>query len=687
MIVGDEYSPVHERLSVMCVRQALAVLGLSWLLFTIMSPAAPEAYAEPSFLTLTGPAEASQLGHYFEYTIDNTWQLSASDFAGTKAPQMQPLAAQIPDFGYTPARIWLRLKVVNATRQTDKWLYFVHANFMPSMHIYRIGPDNSLTTVMDMPPGSTFDVRPIVYPQVVAPFDLAPGEPATLLVSYTSQGSSRLSMSIETPESFAALSLASAAKTYLFYGMIFVLIAVTSIAIAVFRQRLLVIYAAYVLSLFLYIAHVDGAAFQYLWPNRAGFNAMASVVAGSGVMVFGGLFAITFLQTRRYHPLMHVALVAVVAAVLTLDVVLWATNPQLLKQLLVIMISISALIFLLAAVNAARTRFHEVRFYLFAWLACLVPASLFTARHIFGLELGFVSLYDTVRAGLIFDAYMMGLATFDQLRQSREQAVADSLSQARRNLALGQRLAVLEGSYEEVVDQARRREESVKDAVHDLRQPMHALRLSLRQRFSGGASSASDAGQIESALAYMERLVAERLAEQEAQVDTAQADTAGGSMTDAEGAAEPRLHDVLRGVVEMFTPEAQAKGIDLRLRLTAPDADIDAYAAMRVLANLLSNAIKYTREGRVLVGLRPFGKGRRIEIHDTGPGLRGTDFDQALARGHRLERDRGNEAGTGSGLAIVKEISDAQGWKVFSCDHRRTGSSICLLLPRCPREP
>ena len=666
-------------------RQAAAVIALSWLICAITSLAAPEANPQPAALTLTGPAEAAQLGAHFEYTIDEKWQLSAADFVGPGSTEMQPLASPIPDFGYTPARIWLRINVVNGTQETDEWLYFVHANFMPSMHIHKITEDGSIKTIMAMPPGSTFDVRPVEYPQIVVPFDLPAGEAATLLISYSSQGSSRLSMSIETPESFAALSLAAAAKTYLFYGMIFVLIAVTTIAIAVFRQRLLLIYAAYVISLFLYIAHVDGAAFQYLWPDRAGFNSMASVVAGSGVMVFGGLFAITFLQTRRYHPVVHMVLVAVVVTVLTLDVVLWATNPQLLKQLLVIMISISALIFLLAAINAARTRFHEVRFYLFAWLACLVPASLFTARHIFGLELSFVSLYDTVRAGLIFDAYMMGLATFDQLRQSREQAVAESLAQARRNLALGQRLAVLEGRYEEVVEQARRREESVKDTVHDLRQPMHALRLSLRQRFSGATSNASDAAQIESALGYMEHLVAERLAEQEAQLGRERAETTARQPPRNKEATEPRLHDVLRGVVEMFAPEAAAKGLDLRLRLTGPDADVDTYAAMRVLANLVSNAIKYTRQGRVIVGLRPFGEGRRIEVHDTGPGLQGAEFENALVRGFRLERDREQEEGTGKGLAIVKEIADAQGWRVFACDHRRTGSSICVILPRCSR--
>jgi hypothetical protein len=35
----------------------------------------------------------------------------------------------VPDFGYTAARIWLRLDVTNATADLDDWRFFVQANF------------------------------------------------------------------------------------------------------------------------------------------------------------------------------------------------------------------------------------------------------------------------------------------------------------------------------------------------------------------------------------------------------------------------------------------------------------------------------------------------------------------------------------------------------------------------------
>jgi YD repeat-containing protein len=372
-------------------------------------------------------------------------------------------------------------------------------------------------------------------------------------------------------------------------------------------------------------------------------------------------------------------MLGVVTSVLVVDVALWAQAPQLLKQFLVVMISVCTLTFMTASIVAARTRYRAVRFYLFAWLASLIPAAMFTARYAFGFETNVITLYDTIRIALIFDALMMGLAVFDGYNQQRQAALEATLAHAQRNLALGERLAVLEEQYEHVKSTARQREESVKDTVHDLRQPMHALRLSLRQMFNPRVESSPDIDQVETALGYMEKLVADRLAYAPLADGRDPAPALGHNATP--GVAELQLHAVLRGVVDMFAAEAQAKGLRLRLVLAAADADVAAYPLMRVAANLLSNAIKYTDEGRIVVALRRDGRGQRIEIHDTGPGLAGAEFEQALRRNARLERDRLRAAGSGLGLAVVQEIADANGWRLESCAGRQTGASIRLCLP------
>ncbi|MBX9458951.1 MAG: sensor histidine kinase [Rhizobium sp.] len=687
MVVRDQDTLLHRRDRSRQLRDAVPRRIWLLLILLITTPLAPSHAAMREALDLTGPADAQTLGRYLEYTIDPAWQLKVTDFIGPSAIALQPLPGSIPDFGYTPARIWLRLDVRNATTAVSDWRFFIHANFTQQVAIYRVASDGVVTTLLDLHEDSPYSARPVDSPQMVAPFELAPGESAALVVMYYSQGASRLSMSVETPGSFNEQAQIAQAKSYGLYGMMLVMIALATVAIVVLRQWVFAAYSCYVGSVLIYIAHADGTAFQYIWPDLPRFNSMASIPAGSAVMIFSCMFAITFLQTARQHRVMHWVLVSVIVSVLVVDVVLTLTDPQLLKRLLVVMISLSVLACLTAGLVAARTRFREVRFYVFAWCAGLIPAGLFTARFAFGIEPSFITAYDAVRLAVIFDALMMGLAIFDRYNHLRQAAMEETLAHAHRNLALSQRLALLEESYQRVSASARQREESVKDAVHDLRQPMHALRLSLRQLLSPRADDGGDIGQVESALGYMERLVADRLA------DAPQSEEGGTSSPDdgssdgphrssaEDHSDEPGLHGVLRGMADMFAGEASAKGLGLRLVLAAPDAEVAAYPLMRVLANLVSNAIKYTQQGRIVIALRRDAAGYRVEVHDTGPGLSGAAFEHALVRNQRLDRDRDMAEGSGLGLSVVKEIADINDWPVTSCPHRRTGASIRIGIP------
>jgi hypothetical protein len=512
MIVGDQDAGCHgQRLprsgAISLLRCALLLLA-----FFIAFPNAPSRAAERAPLALDGPAAAEEIGARFEYTLDSGWQLSVDDFVDPGAIELKPLPGPIADFGYTPALIWLELPVVNRTADNASWLFFVHANFTQKIAIYRIAGDGTVTTLLDLDEDTPFSGRPVDNPQMVAPFELAPQEQARLVVAYYSQGASRLSMSIETPQSFAALMQVSDAKSFAFYGVMTVMVVLALVGLAILRKPVFVAYAAYVTSVFVYIAHGDGAAFQYLWPDFPRFNSMASVVAGSAVMVFGGLFVVTFLQTARYHPIMHRVLLVMITCVLVIDVVLWSLDPQLLKRMLVIMISIVTLTYLAASLIAARTRFREVRFYVLSWAAAVIPIGLFTARFAFGVEPSFITSYDAMRLGVMFEALMMGLGIFDHYSYQRRTAMEVTVAHAQRSLALGKRLAVLEEQYARANAIARDREESVKDTVHDLRQPMHALRLSLRQMLGTKGAGRQRVGEVEAALGAMERMVAERLA-------------------------------------------------------------------------------------------------------------------------------------------------------------------------------
>lgn len=98
------------------------------------------------------------------------------------------------------------------------------------------------------------------------------------------------------------------------------------------------------------------------------------------------------------------------------------------------------------------------------------------------------------------------------------------------------------------------------------------------------------------------------------------------------------------------------------------DARVDAEALRQVLTNLLDNAWKYggtPPTARVEFGpdkFDPDERGLTIAVEDSGPGVPDTDRQRIWEPYVRLERDRRSSiAGTGIGLAVVKELVGRSG--------------------------
>ena len=117
MILGDHDPRAHIR--------PLAS-GIAGFLFAVavLLAGLGAASAQP-VLSLTGPVSATALPASLEYRIDPEWQLSVADLADPEATGWQPVGATTPDFGYTAARIWLRVTLHNATPDTDDWRLFI----------------------------------------------------------------------------------------------------------------------------------------------------------------------------------------------------------------------------------------------------------------------------------------------------------------------------------------------------------------------------------------------------------------------------------------------------------------------------------------------------------------------------------------------------------------------------------
>jgi signal transduction histidine kinase/CheY-like chemotaxis protein len=185
-------------------------------------------------------------------------------------------------------------------------------------------------------------------------------------------------------------------------------------------------------------------------------------------------------------------------------------------------------------------------------------------------------------------------------------------------------------------------------ASHDLRQPVHALGLFV------GALRAHD-------MSVEARKLLDHVAASVGALDGLFTALLDISRLDAGVIAANRrafmLDPILRRIVSDLRPEAEAKGLSLKLVPCSVAVESDPLLSERILRNIVANAVRYTSQGRVLVGCRR-GTGLRVQVWDTGPGISEGHQEKIFEEFFQIAnpgRDRAQ--GLGLGLAIVRRLT------------------------------
>jgi len=153
-----------------------------------------------------------------------------------------------------------------------------------------------------------------------------------------------------------------------------------------------------------------------------------------------------------------------------------------------------------------------------------------------------------------------------------------------------------------------------------------------------------------------------------------------------EGDAVMDAGEVAERIVGRFRPRAEAKELDLSLRVDADaPVSLDPGLVGQVLWNLLDNAVKFTPpEGTVEVAVSASRKALEIDVLDTGPGL-GDEPARVFDRFVRLDpaRTPGQEtSGTGLGLSIVRALVEGYGGRIDASNRPGGGASFRVRIPR-----
>jgi signal transduction histidine kinase len=235
------------------------------------------------------------------------------------------------------------------------------------------------------------------------------------------------------------------------------------------------------------------------------------------------------------------------------------------------------------------------------------------------------------------------------LRLALEQndSLADGLAARFQNEDLVQRLqAQVEVAARASQDKTR----FLASAVHDLRQPLHALGLfcaALDQRLQ----DIPERPLVKNMMASIEALESSF----GAMLDISRLDA---GVVRVEPQTFP-VRDLFRRVYQQFGGDAEARDISLRFRAARRVVLSDPLLLERVLSNLVQNALRYTRQGGVLVAARRHASDVALEVWDTGVGIAPEKLELIFEEFYQIDNpERDRTRGLGLGLAIVRRLCD-----------------------------
>ena len=211
------------------------------------------------------------------------------------------------------------------------------------------------------------------------------------------------------------------------------------------------------------------------------------------------------------------------------------------------------------------------------------------------------------------------------------------------------------------------------ELLHDLRSPLSVIRV-----YTDLIQEAARRGELPNA-EYLSNLARE--------IELAES-LVGTPVPEPEPPAPPPQNaDLVEILGSLATAYRLAHGARIRIEFIAERPQLpvaaDPVALQRAFRNVLDNAIKYTPEGgEVRIRAGAAGPQAFVVVKDTGMGMsaeeRARAFDYAFRGAGALASGL---RGKGLGLAVTKEILEANGGKISLSSEAGYGSEVTILLP------
>lgn len=340
-----------------------------------------------------------------------------------------PIDHNVPTFGYTTSQFWFRFNLKNNSPVATQRLIEVAYPVLDQLEVW-VATEEGQIVHYQLGDKYPFAQRPYPHRNFVIPIALGPQQQTSILFRIASTSAIQVPTVLWAYPRFHEQDQLSSTLLGIYYGTVLCMLIYNLFLFARLRERSGGYYLIWVSGMLLFMASLNGTAFQYLWPNATQWNDLAIAFFLAMAVMFASQFAIEFLDLKKQPGkfsrwLSHLTVAIGFSAVLSCFLFTYAYS---IRYVITIAIGTIAINFGIAFLRMNQG-YKPARFYIAAW-TCVMLGGTILALNKFGLIERNLFTEHATQIGSGIEVILLSFGLADRIiteRRLREAAQRDAL--------------------------------------------------------------------------------------------------------------------------------------------------------------------------------------------------------------------------------------------------------------------
>ncbi len=575
-----------------------------------------------------------------------------------------PLPSPVTNLGFTNRNYWVRFSLSNETGFAKTYYLETGRPITDIVDLYQIQNDKAVKTAKN---GDlvAFKDRPFKHRKVIFPIEIAGNTQASFYINYQSDGEViNVPLILNDTNSLVESSYFDQLVFGFFYGILF-LAAVTYLFFYFgIREKSILLYTSYVLSIALLHLSLDGFIFQFIFSEPTWFASRSLLIFAAFSAFAFGRYSQVYIRVAEFAPMLNKVYNFFLAACIFLTVFILGVDAG--RHLYYPIVNVFAFALLILSIVAI------IKSYI-----AKIPIDRFFSIGIAFLTLGFV-IFILNNFSLIPNSFLTENAS----------KIGTGIEIIFLSLSMANRIRLLKSEKEQMQEIALQRSEEsneiksyfLSNMSHELRTPLNAI-LGL----SKSILSETNDPKIKNDLEVIQYSSLSLLTSINDILDYSKIEK--GELKLAQ--VEFDFHKLIQELKAVTNQQARDKSIGFiyEERNALPKKLIgDSTRFKQIFTNVLGNALKFTTQGQIKLTIHTEElEGEKIGItaiiEDTGVGIVKEKLDRIFESFVQEElNDKRKYGGFGLGLCIVKALVELHEGSVDIQSNQGSGTVVTLKM-------